>query len=56
MSCGCEAACGQQLRIVGAPTRRCQTRPRVLLNAQFLVVFLCLFVFFLKAVSSAPPG
>lgn len=35
MSCGCEAACGQQLRIVGATTSQCQTRPGVPLNAQF---------------------
>lgn len=37
MSCGCEAACGQQLRIVGATTSQCQTRPGVPLNAQFFL-------------------
>lgn len=47
MSCGCEAACGQQLRIVGATTSQCQTRPGVPLNALF---------FFLKAVSFVLPG
>lgn len=37
MSCGCEAACGQQLSIVGAPTSQCQTRSGVPLNAQFFL-------------------